>query len=71
MRTSHFRRYLQGKKVPPNEEYFAYAGIRVVQRVNPEAPWLGADPNATFVLKPMENMSDSQRKIYQSWRGLH
>ena len=71
MRTIHFRRYLQGKKVPPNEEYFAYTGIRVERRVNLEASLLGADPNVTYVLKPMENMSDSQRKIYQSWRGLH
>ena len=70
MRTIHFRRYLQGKEVPPNEEYFAFAGIRVERRVNPESPWLGADPNVTYVLKPMENMSDSQRKIYRSWLGL-
>ena len=40
------------------------------QRVNLEASWLGADPNVTYVLKPMENMSDSQRKIYRSWLGL-
>jgi len=70
MRTTHFRRYLQGKEVPPYEEYFAYAGIRAEKRVNPEAPWLGADPNVAYVLKPMENMSDSQRKIYRNWLGL-
>ena len=70
MRTTHFRRYLQGKEVPPYEEYVAYAGTRVERRVNPEAPWLGADPNVTYVLKPMENMSDSQRKIYRGWLGL-
>ena len=70
MRSIHFRRHHQGKEVPPYEEYFAYAGIRVEKRVTPEAPWLGADPNATYVLKSMENMTDSQRKIFRSWLGL-
>ena len=56
--------------MPPYEEYFASAGIRVESRVNPESPWLDADPNVTYVLKPMENMSESQQKIYRSWLGL-
>jgi len=35
MPTTHFRRSLQGKEVPPYEEYFAYEGIRAEKRVNP------------------------------------
>ena len=70
MRAIHFRRYPQGKEVPPYEEYFAYAGIRVERRVSPEGPWLGADPNTTYVLEPVDNMSDSQLMIYRSWLRL-
>ena len=142
-----FRCYLQGKEVPPYAEYFAYAGISVEKRVNPETPWLGAswqknedgrarilnifpgspaeqsgldrgevivavggqtvnadeflrtlassrpgetvrvtvihdgaprevevklgaDSTVTYILKPMEEISDSQRTIYRSWLGL-
>ena len=71
MRATHICRYLQGKEVPPYEEYFAYAGIRVEQRGNPKSPWLGTDPDVTYVLKPIENMTDSQQKIYRSWLGPH
>ena len=31
---------------------------------------LGADPDVIYVLKPIEKMTDSQRKIYQGWLGL-
>ncbi len=142
-----FRQHISGKEPPPYEEYFAYAGIRVEKRTNPERAWLGAgsqrtengqarinylapggpaeragldkgdvvtavddkgvsadefqaaiaahrpgdslqltvqhagatkqiavtlsaDPYPTYVLTPMENPTELQRNIYQSWLGL-
>jgi len=36
-----FRRYVSGKEPWPYETYFAYAGIRVEKKLEPEKAWLG------------------------------
>ena len=37
-----FRRYISGKEPLPYDTYFAYAGIEVQKKLEPEKPWLGA-----------------------------
>ncbi|HXO05168.1 MAG TPA: PDZ domain-containing protein, partial [Candidatus Sulfotelmatobacter sp.] len=36
-----FSKYISGKEPIPYEQYFAYAGIAVEKKVDPEKPWLG------------------------------
>jgi len=36
-----FHKYISGKEPIPYEEYFAYAGISVEKKLDPEKPWLG------------------------------
>ena len=36
-----FHKYISGKEPIPYEEYFAYAGISVEKKLNPEKAWLG------------------------------
>jgi predicted metalloprotease with PDZ domain len=40
--TDFFRRYISGKEPLPYETYFAYAGIDVQKKLEPEKPWFGA-----------------------------
>jgi predicted metalloprotease with PDZ domain len=39
--SSVFHKYISGKEPIPYEEYFAYAGISVEKKIDPEKPWLG------------------------------
>ncbi len=142
-----FRRSIGGKEAIPYEKYFAYAGITVEKKLDPDKIWLGietvkseeghaslknvipgspadlaglerddqvvavdsravdldtfpatvkehkpgdsirltvlrlgrfkeiavtlgANPNATYTLKPVENPSELQKSIYKSWLGI-
>jgi predicted metalloprotease with PDZ domain len=142
-----FRKYIRGKEPIPYEQYFAYAGIAVERKLDPEKPWLGvshsknddghakitnvltgssaetagldrddivigidgrtvdeeefnetvlehkpgdtlhmtvirmgeikeipvtliASPYPSYKLKPMENATDQQKAIYNSWMGI-
>jgi predicted metalloprotease with PDZ domain len=38
-----FHSYISGKEPLPYEQYFAYAGIAVEKKMNPEKPWVGVD----------------------------
>ena len=142
-----FSKYISGKEPIPYEKYFAYAGIAVEKKLDPEKPWLGvshsksddghakitnvipgssagtagldrddvvigidgrtvdedafnetilehkpgdtlhitvirlgeikeipvtliASPYPAYKLKPMENPSDQQKAMYNSWMGI-
>ena len=39
--SSMFHKYISGKEPIPYEEYFAYAGISVEKKLDPEKAWLG------------------------------
>jgi predicted metalloprotease with PDZ domain len=39
-------------------------------RIQEIAVTLGANPNATYALKPMENPTEQQKAIYKSWLGI-
>ena len=38
-----FRRYISGKEPIPYEKYFAYAGISVEKKLDPDKPWIGLE----------------------------
>ncbi len=71
---------VNGKGVTAEEFRNTLAGTRpgdvVRLRVNHQGELrdlelkIGADPDATYTLKPRDSMSEAQRKVYRSWLGL-